>query len=328
MIAYRAAFVAGILGLLGASAAQSAPAAPCAYHQPRAGAQPTTGEGWILCFNPPANRYVIRHGTVSSMPRELMGLQSGDEIALRPGAGGSAGAMLPPFIVFTVGGVEMKFDGSASRTFRVPTVPRATPTQHAMEALVDFVRHLMPQFDERPPPPVTAAAAAIQGPGGADATTITIPMLDKQLVLLAAGRRDLQVAWFGGSPPYEVALFRAPEPAPFASLRGVTATHAVFRDVDLRPGTYWLSVAGRGAAPHGAYFRSDPPQQLPQLPADYAAALRTSAESEDFKTTLRSGWLSQQENGAWSLEAYQQLATVSPDFGPARSLRSELENGL
>jgi hypothetical protein len=247
-------------------------------------------------------------------------LQRGDTVSVNHTASRAA------LIVFTVGGVEMKLpDDTNATSYTVPQVGHPSPARLALLALVQFVADLIPHPNQGPGPQGAAVQAAIQGSGPSD-TTIAIPLIDKPLALMVAGRRDLRMAWFGGAPPFRVRLFSASSTV-VGELDSVPDRVVTLRDLDLAPGVYYFEV-GCEHATHGSSFRVDPPEALPRMSGTDLNALAQTAESDELKETLRAGWLSQQENGAWALQAYQDLARVPDDYPPASALRSTLEHGL
>ena len=298
------------------------PLSACRFQARPTAAAVTSSDGFVLCFNPPASQYDVRHASgVVTPPQELMLLQRGDTVTVNHAASRAA------LIVFTVGGVEMKLpDDTNATSYMVPQVGHPSPARLALLALVQFVADLIPRPNQGTGSEGAAVQAAVQGSSGPSETTIAIPLIDKPLALMVTGRRDLRMAWFGGAPPFRIRLFSGSATA-VAELDSVPDRIATLRDLDLAPGVYYFEVRCAHAT-HGSSFRVDPPEALPHMSGADLNALAQTTESDELKETLRAGWLSQQENGAWALQAYEDLASVPDDYPPAAALRSTLEHGL
>jgi hypothetical protein len=150
---------------------------------------------------------------------------------------------------------------------------------------------------------------------------IISPLLLNEKNWFEEGNRPFYFSWKGGAPPYTI-LIRTNE-KPFFSREKIADPKIFEPFLDFQPGLYEIVVSDT----EGYHFQSsiyvktrgnipDMPQQL----------FRTEI-SDDLKMTLYLKWLCTHDNGAWALEAYQQVIPISHNYTPALILLKAMEDG-
>ncbi len=162
-------------------------------------------------------------------------------------------------------------------------------------------------------------------PRGVGAQTIRIPLLASPAQRIGAGERALALEWRGGTPPFDVALYRDDASKPLATLR-TPSTRAAFSPLVLRKGSYHFQIVDADRDSSAATFAVVATGDVPQPTADEHAALDDPALSPEVRTTLGAALLAK-DDATWNLEAYERVAPIAGTCPPAELLRYRLAEG-
>ncbi len=154
-----------------------------------------------------------------------------------------------------------------------------------------------------------------------------MPLIGRSGALLAAGARDLHLAWRGGYPPYVLRIRSEKAEKPLAEMSGLHEAHVHLKGLALGPGDYVLEIKDTRGQHLTRNFQAVPPISLPPLPNQAFSEARSKAEIR-LRETVYAAWLTEQDPVLWSLEAYQRMADIAPEFYPAELLRLRLEGEL
>ncbi len=143
---------------------------------------------------------------------------------------------------------------------------------------------------------------------------LNVPVLSADRAYLVAGKRALSLTWIGGKPPFSIALRRAGERAPLFDQADIRGRHVQLPVIDLQPGRHEILVTdstGNGFAENQLIVVEA--DRLPAMPA----TLKTATVSSDERALLFAYYLEGVDNGRWTFEALQRVATLSADFAAA-----------
>jgi hypothetical protein len=143
---------------------------------------------------------------------------------------------------------------------------------------------------------------------------------------LAAGVRDLHLAWSGGQAPYTIRIRAAGAAKPLVAMNGLQETHVHLQGVALQQGDYAFEIEDARER-LSRTLRAVPPSEIPALPRQAFSEAKSTAETQ-LQATVYAAWLSEQKPPLWSLEAYQHVIDIAPEFYPAKLLRLRLEGAL
>lgn len=122
---------------------------------------------------------------------------------------------------------------------------------------------------------------------------------------IAAGKRDLHVAWEGGISPYTcrlVALLKDGQKV-IIEKTSLQRPYVVLDEIEILPGQYSLEVESASTIAEGNVL-AVPENAVPGLPLE----IKDSGIPMDFAKLLYIAWLSKTQDGSWSFEAMQQAA--------------------
>jgi hypothetical protein len=135
------------------------------------------------------------------------------------------------------------------------------------------------------------------------------------------GNRPFNFTWKGGDPPYTISI-RINE-KPFFSKENIIERRIFEPFLNFEPGLYEIVLSDN----EGYHFKSNihvkTRGSIPEMPQE----LFQAEISNDLKMTLYLTWLCTQNNGTWTLEAYQQVVPISRSYTPAFILQQAMEDG-
>jgi len=133
----------------------------------------------------------------------------------------------------------------------------------------------------------------------------SVPALASGTANLAEGTRDLFIPWQGGLAPFEITLRNKVNGKTVAQASGHTGCEVAFEKLALLPGFYELRLqdAKRSTQLVGN-IRVVDRKNLPSEPAE----LTQEQLPQDIRAYYYALWLAAEDNGAWTLEAIQQLS--------------------
>lgn len=144
-----------------------------------------------------------------------------------------------------------------------------------------------------------------------DIAPLTLPaLLAAPQVSIGAGRRALYVAWTGGVGPYSVQLLRAGGGREVSSQANIGAHSVLLPIADIEPGPYTLWVRNR-AGHRVEGIREDgivavAPGAVPAMPE----VLQSTGLSDEARALFYADYLVAQDEGRWTLEALQRVASL------------------
>ena len=154
-----------------------------------------------------------------------------------------------------------------------------------------------------------------------------MPLVGRCKALLAAGVRDLHLAWKGGCPPYALRIRAERTGKPLAEMRGLQEAHVHLKGLALETVDYVLEIEDNSGQHLIRHIQAVPSSKLPKLPNQAFSEAKSNSEIQ-LRETVYAAWLIKQDQVLWSLEAYQRVADIAPEFYPAELLRLRLEGNL
>lgn len=284
--------------------------------------RPAEWIGFVWCFNPPTEAYSLTRAGQKVPLGWGVTVQGGDVLELNAAAGKGN---LPLLLVVRLGKSELAID-EVHPKLQIP-LPPTPPSgiQKAFAHLGAFLSGFVPRPDSESERP--SVGFRIQGPGRAG-SPIAIPLLGFRPGRLVAASRTAHLAWTGGVPPYSFRVYHKGADEPLIAISGLLAPRVAFDESKLPPGSYHVVVEDAKDVLSGGPLRILAPEELPKLEAGDADLLGRADAPQDLKATLFASWLARQQDGAWALEAYQHLTSISENFAPGVLLRQQLESGL
>lgn len=159
----------------------------------------------------------------------------------------------------------------------------------------------------------------------ANPPSLEMPLLpDDNSAQLMAKQRVLHLAWYGGTPPYQVTVCQKHTGEVFLDQTGIQNETVVSESKTWREGRYQVVVSDNA---HNTIKREfTVVAEVPPLQSSEARAIEQSNLPEKNAKTLLAIWLTKQEGGIWGLEAYQQVADIPSDYYPALLVRQGLKD--
>ncbi len=154
-----------------------------------------------------------------------------------------------------------------------------------------------------------------------------MPLVGRCKALLAAGVRDLHLAWKGGCPPYDLRIRAERTRKPLAEIGDLQEAHVHLKGLALETVDYVLEIEDNSGQHLIRHIQAVPFSKLPKLPNQAFSEAKSNSEIQ-LRETVYAAWLIKQDQVLWSLEAYQRVANIAPEFYPAELLRLRLEGNL
>jgi hypothetical protein len=158
-------------------------------------------------------------------------------------------------------------------------------------------------------------------------TPLFMPLIGNSGAKLAVGDRDLYLVWNGGVPPYALSLIEEGEKKPVVEMNMLNESHANIKGLSLGIGIYTLQIEDANKKQLRRSFQTVALDRIPTHPGQAFVDVRSKAEKR-LNDTVFAAWLSMQDPPMWSLEAYQRVVDIAPQFYPAELLRLRLEGKL
>lgn len=154
-----------------------------------------------------------------------------------------------------------------------------------------------------------------------------MPLVGRCKAFLAAGVRDLHLAWKGGCPPYALRIRAERTGKPLAEMSDLQKAHVHLKGLALETVDYVLEIEDNSGQHLIRHIQAVPSSKLPKLPNQAFSEAKSNSEIQ-LRETVYAAWLIKQDQVLWSLEAYQRVADIAPEFYPAELLRLRLEGNL
>jgi hypothetical protein len=296
----RAALVAAAL----ASAASAQAADP-----PRA--------GHIDNFEGPPGSFVLLRGPADA-PRKMpveryMKLFAGDEIRIED----SAARM---WVVLGDGQVRELPEAADRLSFKVPA-GGSVPT--VVDNLLGWATGWMTRLFETNPAPQRANAAIRGGASDKPAGPLAAPLVTGPGAHAVRAGTTIFLGWSGGEAPYQMRILSANRDRVLLRDDALDLPQGRIPGERLAPGAYIVDIQDfLGTRIEGKFQVLARNASVPTL-----ADLEGSQLPAPTRATLGAIWLASQDNGAWTLEAYQSVAILPEEYTPARLVRDALAAG-
>jgi len=236
--------------------------------------------GVIAEYRPAAGRFSLERGAGPAIPVRIGSVvAAGDRLTLPAGAA---------VIVQEGGGQRREFTGPG--TFEIPAT---TP----LGRLASIYRSISAVFDDEYRLAGTAASRSGEDCRAETASrAIHMPILSGRPAI-AAGERDLPLAWIGGCTPFTVSV----QSADGTIIHRSSADGRRLRldRVKLPPGNYEVILADFD----GLTFRAS----LEALPAAPALPDEIAADDSPLGVIAGAIWLAEQDGGRWRFDSFERL---------------------
>jgi hypothetical protein len=207
----------------------------------------------------------------------------------------------------------------AERQLNQPIEPRGMQPTFRSNLLASLASLLTPWHDSQ------AYNFAIRDIGDQPSASqpLQIPLIPPAGASVASGRRPFSVIWLGGTPPFKLSLTAAAAgPSIFESDR-MMGRELPKKVLTLSIGAYTVRLSDAAGQEIERPLDVVPEEVIPLPPEEPAPTNVPSA----WLVTARAGWLAQQGQGRWLLEAFLEATPMRSSFEPAGTLVSLLANG-
>jgi len=142
---------------------------------------------------------------------------------------------------------------------------------------------------------------------------------------LIADNRELHLAWYGGTPPYQVQVSQIETGKILWDKKHIETPEIHLEKQPIIPERYQVIVTdAKNQQVTGEFTAVANELNLLQHPD--AQAIKQSDLPTTSKKTLLAAWLAKQEKGAWGFEAYQWVAKIT-GYYPAQLVKQGIERG-
>lgn len=154
-----------------------------------------------------------------------------------------------------------------------------------------------------------------------------MPLICRTGGRMVASRPDLYLTWIGGNPPYKFRMSVENETKIVAEQTGLDESRIALKKLDLQPNSYKLVITDARGHTLSRHFQVVSQDSLP-MPEHVVLTNGKDQRLKNFRETAYAAWLSDQDRGIWTLEAYQHIAGIAREYYPAELLRRKLADGL
>lgn len=216
----------------------------------------------------------------------------------------------------------VKFADNSKETVMAKNSPYIVVSKGEVPSLWGNFKDWATQLTQRHQDEVTAVSISTKG--GSNQSPI-MPLLEvkteKSAKVLVAGKRALYLTWKKGKANYQLTLKQGDQTL---FTQSVKERDFQLPELSFTPGDYQWSLSDSEA--RQVEYSFTVVDRLPiypkELSDDSLASLSAAA-----RLTLQAMWLAEQEQGRWSLEAYQRVAEIAKEYHFAEVLRQVLERG-
>jgi hypothetical protein len=160
-----------------------------------------------------------------------------------------------------------------------------------------------------------------------DQGPLFMPLIGQSGARLVAGARDLNLPWIGGYPPYNLRISEQGAEKPLVELNLIKERRVNIKGLALKAGNYILELKDARNQQLSRRFQAVALDHIPELKQQVFGEVRNPLDKQ-LCDTIYAAWLSEQDPLKWSLEAYQRVVGIAPNFYPAELLRLRLEGKL
>lgn len=142
---------------------------------------------------------------------------------------------------------------------------------------------------------------------------------------LIAAHRELHLAWYGGTPPYQIQVSQIEIGKTLWDKKNIEIPEIYLEKQPITPGRYQVVVTdAQNNQVTGEFTAVAKAPHLLQHPE--AQAIEQSDLPTRSKKTLLAAWLVKQEKGAWRFESYQWVVRIT-GYYPAQLVKQGIERG-
>jgi len=163
----------------------------------------------------------------------------------------------------------------------------------------------------------------IQG-GSTRTISLSIRLFKGNNAKLIAANRELHLAWYGGTPPYQIQVSQIETKKILWNKKNLATPEIHLEKQPITHGRYQVIVTDAQNQKVTGEFTATKTPHLFQHPE--AQTIEQSNLPTASKKTLLAAWLTKQEKGAWRFEAYQWVAGIT-GYYPAQLLKQGIEIG-
>jgi len=261
--------------------------------------------GLVEEFKSPSRDYKLVRGGKELPVRICDQIQAGDAISKMPSNGSVKIRLTTDEIVEVTG-----------RQLNQPIEPRGMQPTFKSNLFANLASLLTPWHDSQ------AYNFAIRDIGDQPSASqpLQIPLIPPAGTSVASGQRPFSVIWLGGTPPFKLSLTAAAGGRSVLESNEVMDRELPTKVLTLSIGAYALRLTDAAGQEIERPLDVVPEDAIPLAPPDPALTGVPSA----WLVTARAGWLAQQGQGRWLLEAFLEAAPMKASFEPAGTLASLL----
>jgi hypothetical protein len=153
--------------------------------------------------------------------------------------------------------------------------------------------------------------------------SLEMPLIPQQGATIAAGRRRFALSWLGGAPPFRVALIGVGDGSIVIEAGGLPRHELQAREIEFQTGHYEFRLSDANGRQVVRSLEVVPAARVPQPPAEPG----TVHLFGDWLAAATAGWLAEQQDDRWLLEAFLQASSLQETFAPAQLLAGLLAAG-
>jgi hypothetical protein len=281
---------------------------------------------YVYDYTGPASSYVVeRDGrTVTLTP--LLPLAPGDRVSVKA-AGGATGSGAKAFIALAIARQTVTLyagsppycvgapGGDCNKRVAAVTATAPSGVNYLGNILTYLGSVLVGPHDDK----YADQTESMLSRGIASAPPIEFPLLSSEGRRLVAGSRALALEWRGGTPPFDVSLYRDGVASALVTRRLETRA-TVLPSVAFEAGTYHIEIVDAEKQSGLGRFTVVSEDAVPRPTPDEQTALGDPALSPDLRTTLEAALLTRRDH-TWDFEAYQRVEPLAATCPAAELLR-------
>jgi hypothetical protein len=298
---------------------------------PRLAAEAADPPDFVYDFNGPRGAYEVKRNGTTIPLKPFLVLLARDVVTVKDAANASK-TSAKNYIVLNIARRPVTLDADSpaycvgSPNGDCAKQPPATGTPNAVAVVWTNILStvgsmLSTAHDDR----YSEQTESMVSRGSRGAARLQIPLLSHKGQRVTAGDRALALEWEGGTPPFDVALYRTGSAAPLETRR-LDERAVTFPPLSLNAGTYHFEVVDAEKQSAIGEFSVVADGELPKPGADEAQALADPSLSAAVRTTLGAALLAKTD-AEWNFEAYQRVAPLAAGCPPAELLRYSLAEG-
>jgi hypothetical protein len=271
---------------------------------------------------PPSAFRIERDGQKLNKIAPLKPLQAGDQITVRKPSHDF------DHIKIKENSITLRLDDGSLKTLKYADTqekpyPVAVSTEHP-DVLSGIMNSISTWFNRLWKNDIQSVQFHIQG-DSKRTIALSMRLFKGNNAKLIAADRELHLAWYGGTPPYQVQVSQIKTKTILWDRKHIETPEIHLEKQPIIPGCYQVIVTdAQNQKVTGEFTAVPKAPTLLQHPE--AQAIKQSDLPTTSKQTLLAAWLAKQEKGAFGFEAYQWVAEIT-DYYPAQLVKQGIERG-